>query len=57
MEWKSISTTGRPPLARYDHTATIYGNKMYVLGGADLSDSPLSDVYALDLGMAHVDTL
>jgi N-acetylneuraminic acid mutarotase len=34
------------PSARYDHSATVYGNMVYIVGGINSSGSPLSDCWA-----------
>ena len=46
--WISASTTNAPS-ARYNHTATIAGDKLIVWGGADLNGNELSDGYIYDL--------
>lgn len=41
---------GTPPSPRYCHTATVVGNKMYIVGGKG-KNQVYSDIYSLDLDM------
>ncbi|EFJ47063.1 hypothetical protein VOLCADRAFT_121032 [Volvox carteri f. nagariensis] len=42
-------TSGQAPSARGGHTATLLGNKLWVIGGEDSARRALSDVHVLDL--------
>ena len=46
-EWMQINPGSviKPP-ARHDHSATVYGDKVYVVGGLNGSGNPLSDCWA-----------
>ncbi|MEM1417628.1 MAG: kelch repeat-containing protein [Myxococcota bacterium] len=47
--WSELPPGGTPPPARYDRSATVSGDTMYVFGGqVNFIDYP-NDVYALDL--------
>jgi len=48
MSWKNRKTHGNIPSPRSQHSAAIYGNRMFVVGGTN-SDRILNDVYFLDL--------
>ncbi len=46
-EWIQINpgSTINPP-ARFDHSATVYGNMVWIVGGINSSSNPLSDCWA-----------
>ena len=48
--WFSCATTSQPPSARSGHTAVVSPvHKMAVFGGRDSTDTPLAEVWNLDL--------
>ena len=53
MTWKKLDVTGAMPEPRYEHVAKIVTRRgrrvMLVMLGAS-AESPLNDVWALDLG-------
>ena len=51
MAWTDLSAaaSGTPPSPRYSHGFTAEGGWLYVHGGWDANDSPLSDLHAYNL--------
>ena len=49
MSWDTKDVRGKPPKARYMHTAALSEGKLFIYGGSDASKS-LSDVNVLDVG-------
>lgn len=48
FEWKKIQTKGQK-FHRSDHTANIYGNRLYLFGGADIEEESTDELWVLDL--------
>ncbi|CAJ0752128.1 4713_t:CDS:10 [Entrophospora sp. SA101] len=40
---------GQTPVSRYHHSTTLIDNKIYIIGGLDKDNNPLSDIAYLDL--------
>jgi N-acetylneuraminic acid mutarotase len=48
LEWKQIAALGTKPQARYAHTATLIGRKIFVFGGLSHT-AYLGDLWCFDL--------
>ena len=48
LGWRVLETKGTPPKPRYDHTASLLGEKLVVFGGRDLTQS-IEEVSVLDV--------
>jgi len=47
--WRKIEPEGAvKPVARYDHSATLIGDKAYIFGGRGAGDTPLNDLWSYD---------
>ena len=47
--WSEINVNSvMRPAARYDHTATLIGDKVYLLGGQDSKGAQMNDLWVLD---------
>lgn len=47
--WRKIEPEGAvKPVARYDHSATLIGDKAYIFGGRGAGDTPLNDLWTYD---------
>jgi len=46
-EWAQITPIStNNPVARYDHTATLVGDMVWIMGGIDNGENPLNDIWA-----------
>lgn len=49
MKWCTPSTLGRPPCGRRSHSAVVYENKIYIIGGYNgITQNHLNDVHQYD---------
>ena len=56
FEWSAVETVGPTPAARWAHSASFIGERMWVVGGGDGSDllrsgDDFADVHVLDFGV------
>ncbi|KAF0691290.1 Aste57867_17468 [Aphanomyces stellatus] len=51
--WCQVKCEGKPPAPRYNHSATLIGNKMFVFGGKGDKGVLFRDMYYLDLESWH----
>lgn len=47
--WHTIKVRGQPPAPRYQHSATLIGNRMFVYGGRGENGVVFKDMHFLDL--------
>lgn len=60
FEWKNVTAivAGKAPSPRFEHTAIVYENSMFVYGGRNGSNrKSLSDLYRLDYSSSGVNTV
>jgi len=48
LTWAPISCKGTLPTARFDHTATLAGDQLYIIGGRN-NDGPIEQMAILDI--------
>jgi hypothetical protein len=48
--WFEVRTSSQTPERRSYHSTFIYDNKMYVMGGLDIQNGSMSNLWELDLG-------
>jgi hypothetical protein len=48
LAWQSPTTKGKPPSARYAHSATLVGSKLFIFGGCG-ENSVYNELLVLDL--------
>lgn len=53
-EWQSVKTQQQQPTARYQHTATLVGDCVYVFGGRLDNETFTNDMYILHLSMMNI---
>ncbi|KAH9115399.1 hypothetical protein LEN26_010864 [Aphanomyces euteiches] len=51
--WCQVKCQGKPPAPRYNHSATLVGNKMFVFGGKGGKGTLFRDMHYLDLESWH----
>eukprot|EP00741_Cyanophora_paradoxa_P009306 tig00000144_g9014.t1 len=53
MSWEAPGVTGEPPSERTGHSATLVGNRLYLIGGASAGDHCFNDVHIFDIEKRH----
>ena len=48
--WEEVRTIGKHPARRSYHSAVMWGDKMLIFGGQDLSEGPQRDLWSIEIG-------
>jgi len=48
MNWYELRVDGKQPERRAHHTSFMIGNKMYIYGGYDIREGPMSSLWSFD---------